>query len=38
MIKEITSLDNKIVKYTMKLKENKYQKEEKNILSKLIIF
>ncbi len=32
MIKEITSLDNKIVKYTLKLKENKYQKEEKKYI------
>ena len=32
MIKEIKSLDNKIVKYTLKLKENKYQKEEKKYI------
>ena len=32
MIKEIKSLDNKIIKYTLKLKENKYQKEEKKYI------
>ena len=32
MIKEIKSLDNKVVKYTLKLKENKYQKEEKKYI------
>ncbi len=32
MIKEIKSLDNKIIKYTIKLKENKYQKEEKKYI------
>ena len=32
MIKEIKSLDNKVIKYTLKLKENKYQKEEKKYI------
>ena len=32
MIKKIDSLDNKIIKYTLKLKENKYQKEEKKYI------
>lgn len=32
MIKKIDSLDNKIIKYTLKLKKNKYQKEEKKYI------
>ncbi len=32
MIKKIESLDNKIIKYTLKLKQNKYQKEEKKYI------